>query len=362
MKAAKRGVCLLAGTRKGAFLFRSDLRRRSWKIEGPFFAGQEINHFMRDAHSGRLYCAVHSAWWGSDLQVSSNAGKTWRKSSAGLQFAPDRGLTLNRIWHVAAHPARPETLLCGVDPGALFRSDDAGKNWREVAALTGHPTRSRWQPGAGGLCLHTILFDTTRPERIYVAISAAGCFRSDDDGENWQPLNKGVRADFLPGKFPEVGQCVHKMVLHPSAPEVIFQQNHCGVYRSENAAEDWKDISKGLPSRFGFPMCVHPHEPKTIYVVPEIGAEKRYVPDGRFSVWRSRDGGRKWQELTRGLPQEHAYLQVLRDSATTDSCEEAGVYMGTNTGEIFYSRDSGDSWNLLHAHLPAVMSLEAYVV
>lgn len=359
----RKEVQLLVGTRKGGFLFRSDPRRKTWKVEGPFFAGWEVNHLMRDPRTGRLWAAINTSWWGNDLQVSGNNGKTWQKASAGLGFAPDRGLTLNRIWHVAPdRDSRPETLWCGVDPGALFRSDDGGRNWAEVRALTEHPTRGKWQPGAGGMMVHTILPDPQQRERLYVAISAAGCFRSDDDGQSWQPLNKGVRADFLPVKFPEVGQCVHRMTLDPHRPEVLYQQNHCGMYRSDNGADTWEDISEGLPSRFGFPIVAHPHESSTIYVVPATSAEYRFAPEGRFRVWRSSNGGKTWKALTRGLPQENAYLLVLRHAATADACDPAGIYLGTNTGEIFYSANSGDSWKLMPFHLPAVLSLEASLV
>ncbi len=358
-----REVHLYVGTRKGGFLFRSDPRRKSWRVEAPFFMGWEVNHLARDPRSGRLYGGINSLWWGHDLQVSSNNGKTWRKSSEGLSFVPDRGLNVKRIWQVTSdRDSRPDTLWCGVDPGALFRSDDGGKNWYEVKSLTQHPTRERWQPGLGGMMVHTIIPDPQNPQRMYVGISAAGCFRSDDDGQTWQPMNRGVRADFLPNKFPEVGQCVHRMKMDPARPEVLYQQNHCGIYRSDDAAANWKDISKGLPSRFGFPIATHPHDSGTIYVVPEIGAEQRYVPDGRFCVWRSRNGGRTWQKLTRGLPQQHAYLHVMRQATATDALDEAGVYVGTTGGAIFYSRNSGDSWELLHDHLPAILSLEASVV
>ncbi|MFQ5663293.1 MAG: exo-alpha-sialidase [Terriglobia bacterium] len=359
----ERAVHLYVGTRKGGFLFRSDGRRKTWKVEGPFFAGWEVNHLRRDPRTGHLWAAINTSWWGNDLQVSTNNGRSWRKASAGLGFAPDRGLTLKRIWHVAPdRNARPETLWCGVDPGALFRSDDAGKNWYEVKGLNQHPSRERWQPGGGGMMVHAIIPDPARPQRIYVGISAAGCFRSDDDGQSWQPLNRGVLADFLPNKFPAVGQCVHRMVLSPANPDWLFQQNHCGVYRSRDAAENWEDVSDGLPSRFGFPMAVHPHEPETLYVVPEISPEYRYVCDARLRVYRSRTGGRSWQRLTRGLPQERVYTAVLRHATATDACDQAGVYLGTTGGEIFYSRNQGDSWQLLQAHLPSILSLEAALV
>ena len=359
----EREVHLLVGTRKGGFLFRSDQRRRRWQIAGPFFPGWEVNHLIRDQRSHKLYAAIGNAVWGHDVQVGSSRGRVWRKASSGLEFARGRGLSINRIWHLQPdRESRPKTLWCGVDPGALFRSDDAGKNWYEVRSLTEHRSRNQWQPGGGGLCLHTVVLDPSKVERMYVCVSAAGCFRTDDDGDSWQPMNRGVRTDFLPKKFPNVGQCVHKMALHSSAPQRLFQQNHCGVYRSDNAGGQWTDITGKLPSRFGFPISVHPHEPNTIYVIPEIGPERRYVPDAQFAVWRSKNGGRSWRKLTRGLPKQHAYVHVFRDSTATDSCDEAGVYVGTAGGEIFYSRNGGDTWELLHAQLPAVFSLEAYLV
>lgn len=353
-------VHLYVGTRKGGFLLRSDARRKNWRVEGPIFPGWEVNHLVRDPRSGRLWAALNVSWWGNDLQVSDDQGKTWQKSSAGLEFGSERNLKLNRIWHVTPdRDARPQTLWCGVDPGALFRSDDAGRNWYEVRSLTEHPTRSKWQPGGGGLMVHTIVLHPQKTERLYVGISAAGCFRSEDDGRSWQALNSGVRADFLPDKFPEVGQCVHRMAMNPHQPEVLYQQNHCGTYRSQNSAEQWEDISEGLPSRFGFPIVVHPHEPATLYVVPAQADEVRVTPGGRFRVFRSKNGGRSWQALTRGLPQQNAWLLVLRHAATADTCQSAGIYLGTTTGEIFYSTNSGDSWQLMPFHFPPVLSLQA---
>ncbi len=355
-----RQVHLYVGTRKGGFLLRSDLRRKNWRVDGPLFPGWEVNHLVRDPRTGRLWAALNVSWWGSDLQVSDDHGKKWQKASAGLEFAAERNLKLNRIWHVAPdRDSRPETLWCGVDPGALFRSDDAGKNWYEIRSLTEHPTRSKWQPGAGGMMVHTILPDPRKTERLYVGISAAGCFRSEDDGRSWQPLNNGVRADFLPDKFPEVGQCVHRMALDSRHPEVLYQQNHCGTYRSDDAAATWQDISEGLPSRFGFAVVAHPHQPGTLYVAPAQADEVRIAPEGRFRVFRSKNGGRKWQPLTRGLPQQNAWLLVLRHAGTADPCESAGIYMGTTTGEIFYSTNGGDAWQQMPFHLPPILSLEA---
>ncbi len=362
-QSRSREVHLYVGTRKGGFLFRGDSRRKSWRVEGPFFSGWEVNHLRRDPRTGHLWAAINTTWWGNDLQVSSNGGKSWKKASRGLGFAPDRELKLNRIWYVAPDRAsRPDTLWCGVDPGCLFRTDDAGKSWHEVEGLNKHASRDRWMPGGGGLMVHHILPDPSRPKRIYVGISVADSFRSDDDGATWQPLNKGVRADFAPKKFPVVGQCVHSMKMSPANPDWLFQQNHCGVYRSRNAAQSWDDISKGLPSRFGFPMAIHPHEAETLYVVPQVAADHRYVCDGRLGVYRTRNGGRSWQRLTRGLPQRHCYTAVMRHATTTDAYDQAGVYLGTTGGALFHSRDEGDSWDLLAAHLPPILSIETAVV
>ena len=362
-KRTGREVHLYVGTRKGGFLFRSDPKRKNWKVEGPFFDGSEVNHLTRDPRTGNLWAAVQSWWFGTDVQVSKNGGKKWDKASAGLAFPKERGWDLKRIWRVTPdREQRPETLWCGVDPGALFRTDNGGEEWYELQGLNQHPTRDRWAPGGGGLMVHHILPDRALPQRIGVAISAAGFFRSDDDGHSWTAMSKGVRTDFLPKKFPEVGQCVHSLAASPADPNWLFQQNHCGVYRSRDGGESWQDISKGLPSRFGFALAVHPHQPETIYVVPEIGPERRYVFDAELNVYRSRDGGKSWRKLTKGLPRKNTYTQVLRHGSSTDTCEDAGVYIGTTSGEIFYSRNSGDSWELLQAHFPTILSLHAAVV
>ena len=360
--ARAKAVYLYVGTRKGAFVFRSDLRRRKWTLENPLFRGWEVNHFMRDQRTGWLWAGMNTSWWGNDLQVSTDNGRRWQKRMDGLGFLPERKLNLNRIWRIVPDRlSRPETLWCGVDPGALFRTDNGGRNWHEVSGLNEHPTRSRWQPGGGGLMVHAILPDPGMPNRVMVGISAAGAFRSDDDGRTWRPRNQGVRADFLPQKMPDVGQCVHSMVASPLNPSWLFQQNHCGVYRSRDGGDSWDDISRGLPARFGFAMARHPHESETLLVAPEIGPECRYVCDGRLGVWRSRNGGANWKLLTRGLPQHHVYTQVLRHGMANDTCDQAGFYMGTTGGEIYYSRNGGDAWELMAAHLPQVLSLETSV-
>jgi hypothetical protein len=270
---------------------------------------------------------------------------------------------LNKVWHILpGRESEPGVLYAGAQPATLFISTDRGESWTLNEGLYDHPQRGSWNPGAGGLCLHTILLDPKNPKRMFVAISAAGCYRSDDGGGTWAPYNKNVRADFNPDRFPEFGQCVHKMAFHPSRPELIYQQNHCGVYRSDNAGEDWLDIGDGrLPSRFGFPIVVHPHDPLTVYVVLEQSDEYRMSVDGKFAVWRSRDAGESWQRLTAGLP-ENAHLVVLRDAMATDTLEDAGLYVGTDTGQLFYSRDAGDTWELLADYLPPILSVETAVV
>jgi hypothetical protein len=361
--AKAKAIELYVGTKKGGFVFRSDLKRKKWKITGPFFAGSEVTNLSRDPRTGKVWAAIVNGWFGPDLQVSRDRGKSWEKSSNGIGFDKERGLNLARIWRVEPDRAsRPEVLWCGADPGALFRSDNGGKDWYEVAGLTQHPTRDKWNAGGGGMMVHAIQVDPSRPQRIYAGISAAGCFRSDDDGQTWAPMNKGVLADFQPDKFPEVGQCLHSMVMSPQDPNLLFQQNHCGAYASADGGASWQDINQGLPSRFGFPIACDHHEKQTIYVIPETGAEARYVPGGKMIVYRSKNGGKKWQKLTKGLPQEHAYLQVLRHGMTTDAAEKTGVYFGTTSGDIYYSRNGGDAWEVLQSNLPAVLSVHAAMV
>ena len=348
---------LLAGTKKGLFLFTSPDRHK-WKLHGPFLSGKEVNHAVCDPRNGRIYATANDAWFGSEIVSSSNFGKTWQHAKKNPGFAENSGLKLERIWHLEPSPHSEKTLFAGIAPAALFRSDDSGKNWEELPGLTQHATRKKWTPGAGGMCLHSIALDPGNARRLFVGISAAGVFRSDDGGENWKALNKNVRAEFLPDKLPEVGQCVHKLLMSPRDPSLLFQQNHCGVYRSADAGETWQEITKGLPSDFGFPLAIHPREEETVFVLPLQGAEFRCPPGERLRVFRSRNGGKKWQALTRGLPQKDAYVGVYREGMAVDSGKPLGIYFGTNTGKIHASRDEGMSWHLLADNLPPIYSLE----
>lgn len=364
-KARKGSVVVLVGTRKGGFVFRSDARRKAWSLEGPHFKGYTIHHFVFDSRDdgGTLYAATHTDWWGPDIQRSHNWGRTWQGTKGGVRYAEDSGLSVKCVWHIRpGRPSEPGVVYGGVDPAGLFRSADGGETWEEIRGLNRHPTRAKWSPGAGGLILHTILLDTFNPDRMFVAISAAGIFRTDDGGRTWQPRNAGTRADFLPEKLPEVGQWVHKAVLAPSSPRLLYQQNHCGVYRSDSAGDTWVDICRGLPSRFGFPIAVHPHDPKTIWVIPMVSDQMRVCPNGCLAVYRSSTGGRAWQKQTRGLPTRNAHLLILREAMSTDACDPPGVYFGTQTGQLFYSRDAGSQWHLLADFLPPILSIEAAVV
>jgi photosystem II stability/assembly factor-like uncharacterized protein len=353
-------VLLLIGTRKGAFMAKSDDGRRTWTMMGPFLNGCEVNHFTYLRDGGTLVLAGKSAWLGPGLQVSDDLGETWFESA--IRFDESRGKSVERIWVVKSDPRKKGRVYAGVDPGALFVSDDGGRRWREVTSLTEHETRPSWFPGAGGLMVHSIAFDPSRPSRLVVGISAAGTFRSDDDGATWAPKNRNVRADFLPDKFPVVGQCVHHLEMSAPHPELLYQQNHCGVYRSEDAGDTWVDISAGLPSRFGFPVAVLPHDPDTIFVVPEEADSARITSGGAFRVYRSRNRGTAWEPLTQGLPQANAYVNVLRMAMTTDTLDEPGVYVGTQGGQIVVSRNAGDHWELAFNWLPPIYSLETVVL
>ena len=355
-------LLLLIGTRKGGFIAASDGARRRWTLRGPLAKGCEVNHLTCLAGTRTIVLAGKSGWWGPAVQWSDDLGDTWREPASGIRFDEGRGHSVERIWTIEADPRKPGRVYAGVDPGALFVSDDAGERWREVQSLTDHPTRTKWSPGAGGLMVHSIAFDPSRSSRVTVGVSAAGVFRSDDDGATWAPRNSGVRADFLTDKFPEVGQCVHHMEGHPREGAVLYQQNHCGVYRSDDGGDAWVDISGGLPSRFGFPLAVLPHDGSTIFVIPEESDQARMTPDGSFRIFRSRDRGASWQPLTDGLPQANAYTNVMRMGMTVDSLDPAGVYVGTQGGQILASRDGGDQWEVIFNWLPPIYSLETAVL
>lgn len=361
--AENKRVLVLVGTRKGAFIFESDEKRQAWQTHGPHFPGWTLQHMKYDGRTGLLYAALDHAVYGSNIHLSADLGKNWEMLD-GPHFPGGDERTVRRMWHVQpGHDSQPDVLWAGADPGALFRSQDSGRSWTGVSGINDHPTRDNWQPGAGGLMVHTIVQHPDDANRLFVAISAAGVFRSDDGGRSWQPKNKGVRADFLPEKYPEVGQCCHHLVMSRQNPDVLYQQNHCGVYRSLDAGDNWEDIGSGrLPATFGFPMAIHPRDGKTIYVVPQKSDEYRYTPEGKFRVFRSRTGGDDWEGLSSGLPQDSAYLNVFREGLATDNCEPAGVYVGTGTGQLFCSRDEGDSWELLSGTLPPVYSVGTAVI
>ena len=355
-------ILLLIGTRKGGFIAASDAARRSWTISGPLMKGCEVNHLAWIPDAQTIILAGKSSWWGPATQISRDLGETWHEPAAPIRFEEGRAHSVERIWAIKSDRRVPGRLYAGVDPGALFVSDDGGERWREIESLTEHPTRAKWFPGAGGLMVHSIGFPHGRPLRLVVGLSAAGVFRSDDSGATWAPKNTGVRADFLPDKFPEVGQCVHHLEVHPQASDVLYQQNHCGVYRSDDAGETWVDISEGLPSRFGFPIAVLPNQGDTIFVIPEESDQARVTPEGAFRIFRSRNRGASWEPLTTGLPQANAYTNVMRMASTVDTLDPAGVYVGTQGGQILASRDAGDRWETIFNWLPPIYSLEAAVV
>ena len=348
-------TAVLLGTKKGAFILESDAERRDWHLRGPFCDAWPIHHLAWDGSTGALLAGGGNAWYGPAVWRSTDMGATWTPSSAGLGYGDD-GPTIETVWNVTPSGSR---IYAGVQPAGLFRSDDGGLTWSHVAGLREHPSRPEWQPGAGGLCLHSIAPHPTDPERLWVGISAVGAFETRDGGTTWDLRNKGVRADFMPEPWPEFGFCVHKLRLHPARPEVLFQQNHCGVYRSDDGGRAWTEITAGLPSDFGFPMAIHPHQPETIYVIPLNGADKgRHVPDGHLAVWRSRDEGGSWERLDDGLPTAGAYVGVLREAMSVDRSDPAGIYFGTSTGQLFASADEGDTWRMIADYLPPIWSVE----
>ncbi len=389
-------VRVLAGTRKGAFILESDGKREKWDVSGPHFAGWEMYHLKGSpADPNRIYASQTSGWFGQIIQRSDDGGKTWHQpgtppgeepapgppKAASNKFAYDtsaetgKPLTTHqfydgtqhpwefkRVWHLEPSLTDPDTVYAGVEDAAIFRSTDGGENWKELPGLRGHGTGPKWQPGAGGMCLHTIILDpssrTPETQRMWIAISAAGAFRTDDGGRTWKPINKGLYSQYIPDPRAEVGHCVHHIAMNPSRPGVLFMQKHWDVMRSDDAGDNWKEVSGNLPTDFGFAIDVHAHDPETIYVVPIKSDSEHFVPDGKLRVFRSRTGGNEWEALTKGLPQRDCYVNVLRDAMAVDSLDKCGVYFGTSGGQVYASADAGDSWNPIVRDLPGVLSVE----
>jgi photosystem II stability/assembly factor-like uncharacterized protein len=363
-------VRVLVGTRKGAFVLTADGSRTSWEVSGPHFPGWEVYHVQGSpADPQRIWASLSSGWFGQVVQRSDDGGATW--SPVGNRFAYEgeagthlfydgtpRPFEFTRVWHLEPSLTDPDTVYAGVEDAALFRSTDGGQEWEELSALRQHRTAPDWQPGAGGMCLHTIVLDPGRPERIYTAISAAGAFRSDDSGTSWTPINQGLRSDGIPDPAAEVGHCVHRLAMHPARPDTLFMQKHWDVMRTDDAGATWREISGNLPTDFGFAIDVHAHEPDTVYVVPITSDSHHFPLDGRLQVWRSRSGGGDWEPLTTGLPQQDCYVNVLRDAMAVDSLDACGVYFGTTGGQVYASPDAGDTWTAIVRDLPAVLSVE----
>jgi photosystem II stability/assembly factor-like uncharacterized protein len=387
-------VRVLVGTRKGAFILTSDGKRQNWDVSGPHFAGWEMYHLKGSpVNPDRIYASQTSGWFGQIIQRSDDGGKTWMQPGTppgekdAKQPGPPKGesnkfvydtsaetgkpLTTHmwydgtqhpwefkRVWHIEPSLTDEDTVYAGVEDAGLFRSTDGGKNWKELAGLRGHGTGPRWQPGAGGMCLHTIILDKSDPKRIYIAISAAGAFRTDDGGKTWKPINKGLYSQYIPEPTAEVGHCVHHVAMNPARPNVLFMQKHWDVMRSDNAGDSWKEVSGNLPTDFGFVIDVHAHDPETIYVVPIKSDGEHFPLDGKLRVYRSKSGGNEWEALTKGLPQKDCYVNVLRDAMAVDSLDKCGVYFGTTGGQVYGSANAGDSWAPIVEHLPAVLSVE----
>ena len=384
-------VRVLVGTHKGAFILESDGKRERWDVSGPLFTGWEVYHMKGSpADPNRLFASQTSSWSGQVVQRSSDGGTTWETPGGGPQMGPGgfplgesnkfvydtsaetgKPLTTHqfydgtqhpwefkRVWHLEPSLTDPDTVYAGVEDAALFRSTDGAHSWQELPGLRGHGTGPKWQPGAGGMCLHSVILDPSNPNRIFIAISAAGAFRTDDGGKTWKPINKGLRSNYIPDPDAEIGHCVHHIAINPSRPGVLFMQKHWDVMRSDDAGDSWKEVSGNLPTDFGFVIDVHSHEPETIYVVPIKSDGEHYPPEGKLRVYRSRSGGNEWEALTNGLPQSNCYVNVLRDAMAVDSLDSCGVYFGTTGGQVYASADAGDTWNPIARDLPAVLSVE----
>jgi len=387
-------VRVLVGTRKGAFVLTSDGKRERWEVGGPHFGGWEIYHLKGSpADPNRIYASQTSGWFGQIIQRSDDGGKTWiqpgtppseqttpqgppkgESNKFVYNTSPEKGgkpLTTHmwydgtqhpwefkRVWHLEPSLSDPDTVYAGVEDAALFRSSNGGQNWEEIAGLRGHGTGPRWQPGAGGMCLHTIVLDPSNPKRMFIAISAAGAFRTDDGGKTWRPINRGLKSQFLPDPTAEIGHCVHRIAAHKSRPGVLFMQKHWDVMRSDDGGDSWREVSGDLPTDFGFVIDVHTHEPETIYVIPIKSDSEHFPPEGKLRVYRSRTGGNEWEPLGKGLPQSDCYVNVLRDAMAVDSLDTCGVYFGTTGGQVYASRDAGNNWTPIVRDLPTVLSVE----
>ena len=387
-------VRVLVGTRKGAFILTSDGKREKWEVSGPHFAGWEIYHVKGSpADPNRIYVSQTSGWFGQIIQRSDDGGRTWHQPGTppGEPTTTPQGMPkgesnkfvydtsaetgkpltthqwydgtqhpweFKRVWHIEPSLKDPDTAYAGIEDAGIFRTTDGGRNWKELSGLRGHGTGPQWQPGAGGMCLHTIVLDPGNPQRIWIAISAAGAFRTDDGGKSWKPINKGLRSLYIPNPEAEVGHCVHHVAMNPGRPGVLFMQKHWDVMRSDDAGDNWKEVSGNLPTDFGFVIDVHAHEPETIYVVPIKSDSEHFVHGGKLTVYRSRTGGNEWEPLTKGLPQKDCYVNVLRDAMAVDSLDRCGIYFGTTGGQVYCSADAGDYWNPIVRDLPAVLSVE----
>jgi photosystem II stability/assembly factor-like uncharacterized protein len=363
-------VRVLVGTRKGAFVLTADGARKDWRVDGPHFAGLEVYHVAGSpAAPDRVWAAPSTSWFGQQVHRSDDGGRSWTAVGSDFTYAGVPG-TLQwydgtphpwefaRVWHLEPSATDPDTVLAGVEDAALFRSVDGGSTWSELPGLREHGSGPHWQPGAGGMCLHTILPDPRDPARMLVAISAAGVFRTDDGGATWRPTNAGLVSEGIPDPDAEVGHCVHKLALHPDRPDTVYMQKHWDVMRSDDGGEHWHDVGGDLPTDFGFVVDVHAHEPETVYVLPITSDAEHFPPEGKLRVYRSRTGGHEWEPLSRGLPQEHCYVDVLRDAMAVDSLDSCGVYFGTTGGQVYASADAGDTWAPIVRDLPAVLSVE----